>query len=152
MKKRAGLMYILVVALSLTISACASVPLAPPEMDMKAKNMAAPKDKALVYLYRNESMGGAVKLTVNVDGRYAGQTAAKTYFMWLLPPGKHEFTSIAEDTTKVNLDARAGETYYLWQEVKMGLWGPRSNLQIVDKTTGKKGVGESLLIAEPAAQ
>ena len=68
------------------------------------------------------------------------------------PPGKHEFTSIAEDTTKVNLDARAGETYYLWQEVKMGLWGPRSNLQIVDKTTGKKGVGESLLIAEPAAQ
>lgn len=53
MKKRTSLMLVLAGAMLMLVSACASVPLAPPEMDMKAKNMAAPKDKALVYLYRN---------------------------------------------------------------------------------------------------
>jgi hypothetical protein len=147
MKKRTSLMLILAGAMLMLVSACASVPMAPPEMDMKAKNMSAPKDKALVYLYRNESMGGAVKMTVNVDGRFAGQTASKTYFMWLLTPGKHEFASITENTSTLNLDAKAGETYYIWQEVKMGAWAARSNLQLVDKAKGKNGVEESKLIA-----
>ena len=152
MKKKTGLMLALAGALLMMVSACASVPMAPPEMDMKAKNMTAPNDKALVYLYRNESMGAAMKLTVNVDGKYAGQTAAKTYFMWLLPPGKHDFASIAENTTNVSLDAKAGETYYIWQEIKMGVLSARSKLQLVDKETGKKGVEESKLIAETPAQ
>lgn len=152
MKKRTGLMLVLAGALLMMISACASVPLAPPEMDVKAKNMPAPKDKALVYLYRNETFGAALKLGVNVDGRFAGQTASKTYFMWLLPPGKHDFTSVGENTSAVALDAKAGQTYYIWQEIKMGAWSARSKLQIVDKETGRKGVEESKLIAEPASQ
>jgi hypothetical protein len=139
-------------ALLMMMSACASVPLAPPEMDMKAKNMTAPKDKALVYLYRNETFGAAIKLNVNVDGKYAGQTASKTYFMWLLAPGKHEFQTVAENTSNVSLDAKAGQTYYVWQEVKMGAWSAGAKLQLVDKETGKKGVEESKLIAEPTAQ
>jgi hypothetical protein len=147
MKKRTSLMLILAGAMLMLVSACASVPMAPLEMDMKAKNMSAPKDKALVYLYRNESMGGAVKMTVNLDGRFAGQTASKTYFMWLLAPGKHEFTSVTENTSTLNLDAKAGDTYYIWQEVKMGAWAARSNLQLVDKAKGKQGVEESKLIA-----
>lgn len=147
MKKRTSLMLILAGAMLMMVSACASVPLAPPEMDMKAKNMSAPKDKALVYLYRNETMGAAIKMTVNLDGRFAGQTASKTYFMWLLPPGKHDFASVTENMSTLNLDARAGETYYIWQEVKMGMWAAGSKLQLVDKEVGKKGVEESKLIA-----
>lgn len=152
MKKRTSLMFILAGALLMMVSACASVPLAPPEMDMKAKNMSAPKDKALVYLYRNETMGAAIKMPVNLDGRFAGQTASKTYFMWLLPPGKHDFASVTENTSTLNLDAKAGETYYIWQEVKMGMWAAGSKLQLVDKETGKKGVEESKLIAEQPVQ
>lgn len=147
MNKKRSLLLVLAGVMVMMVSACASVPLAPPEMDMKAKNMSAPKDKALVYLYRNETMGSAIKMTVNLDGRFAGQTASKTYFMWLLPPGKHEFASITENTSTLNLDAKAGETYYIWQEVKMGMWAARSSLQLVDKEKGKKGVEESKLIA-----
>jgi hypothetical protein len=147
MKKRTSLMLILAGAMLMMVSACASVPLAPPEMDMKAKNMSAPKDKALVYLYRNETMGAAIKMTVNLDGRFAGQTASKKYFMWLLPPGKHDFASVTENTSTLNLDAKAGEAYYIWQEVKMGMWAAGSKLQLVDKEIGKKGVEESKLIA-----
>jgi hypothetical protein len=91
-------------------------------------------------------------LNVNVDGKSAGQTASKTYFMWLLAPGKHEFQTVAENTSNVSLDAKAGQTYYVWQEVKMGAWSAGAKLQLVDKETGKKGVEESKLIAEPTAQ
>jgi hypothetical protein len=40
------------------------------------------------------------------------------------------------------MDAEAGKTYYIWQEVKMGLWMARSLLQEVDEETGRKGVSE----------
>jgi hypothetical protein len=145
MKTRKHLIFLAITA-ALLLGACASVPMAPPEMDLKAKNMSAPGDKALVYLYRNESMGAAIKMTVNLDGRYQGQTASKTYFMWLLPPGRHEFASVTENTATLPLDAKAGETYYIWQEVKMGAWSARSKLQLVDPATGRKGVEESKLI------
>jgi hypothetical protein len=145
--KKQGLLYLLLAGvLSILVNACASVPMAPPEMDLKAKNMSAPRDKALVYLYRNESMGGAIKMTVNLDGRYQGQTAPKTYFMWLLTPGRHEFSSVTENTATLPLDAKAGATYYIWQEVKMGMLSARSKLQLVDKETGRQGVDDSKLI------
>jgi len=132
--------------LVMLLGACASVPMATQEMDLKAKSMTPPPDKTLVYLYRNEMMGSAIKMTVNLDGRYAGQTVSKTYFMWLLDPGKHDLTSVTEDTSNLSIDAKAGETYYVWQEVKMGMWSARSNLQLVDKETGRKAVEESKLI------
>lgn len=146
MNKRTSLFYLFLGIAITLLSACASVPLAPPETDLKAKTMSPPPDKALVYLYRNEIMGSAIKMTVNLDGRYAGQTASKTYFMWLLDPGKHDLTSVTEDTSNLSIDAKAGETYYVWQEVKMGMWSARSNLQLVDKQTGRKGVEDSKLI------
>ncbi|HAK59738.1 MAG TPA: hypothetical protein DCO77_05060 [Nitrospiraceae bacterium] len=147
MYTRRSLLLVLAGAMLVITSACASVPMASLEMDMKAKNMSAPQDKALVYLYRNETFGSAIKMTVNLDGKFAGQTARKTYFMWLLPPGNHEFVSVTENTSRLNVDAKAGQTYYIWQEVKMGMWGARSKLQLVDKAKGKKGVDVSKLIA-----
>lgn len=138
--------FLLFCCMAALLNACVSVPLALPEMDLKAKNMSVPQDKALVYLYRNEIMGSAIKMTVNLDGRYAGQTAAKTYFMWLLDPGRHDFSSVAENTSNLSVDTKAGETYYVWQEVKMGAWSARSSLQLVDKEKGRKGVEESRLV------
>jgi hypothetical protein len=144
-KKFAGF-GILAGILIMVLSGCASVPLASEDQDMKAKAMSAPPDKALVYLYRNEVMGSAIKLNVSLDGKLAGQTAAKTYFMWMLNPGSHEVATMADNTSTVQVDAKAGESYYIWQEVKMGMWGPGTKLQLVDKETGKKGVGECKLI------
>lgn len=37
---------------------------------------------------------------------------------------------------------QAGKNYFVWQEVKMGLWMARSALQTVDEATGRKGVAE----------
>lgn len=124
------------------VSGCASVPMASIDEDVKAKSFTIPADKSSIYVYRNESFGGAIPIAVSLDGKVAGQTGPKTYFMWEVEPGSHEVGSISENTSTLKLNTEAGKAYYVWQEVKMGLWMPRSLLQEVDVETGKKGVAE----------
>ena len=129
--------------LALALSACASVPMASLEGDNQAKSFKAAPGKAAIYLYRNESFGGAVRMPVAVNGKLAGQTGPKTYFLWEVEPGAYELSSIGEDTSTLKLNAIAGKLYFIWQEMKMGLFAPRSSLQEVDETTGRSGVMES---------
>ena len=117
--------FLLVASIAL-VAGCASVPEASPEMDQAAKAFAAPRDKAGVYIYRNETMGAAIKLHVLMDGKYLGETASKTYFYEEVAPGAH---------------------YYIWQEIKVGLFQPRNELKQVDEATGRAGVTESKRIA-----
>lgn len=124
------------------VSGCASVPMASLDEDAKAKTFAVREGKSNIYVYRNESFGGAIPLTVALDGKVAGQTGPQTYFLFEVDPGTHEVGSIAENTSALKLDAAAGKSYYVWQEVKMGMWMARSQLQQVDEATGMKGVAE----------
>ena len=55
--------------------------------------------------------------------------------------------SKAENDSVLDLTAVAGKIYYVWQEVKMGLFLARSQLQPVDEKTGQAGVLESKLVA-----
>lgn len=124
---------------------CASVPMAPVQQDTDAKTFTTAAGKANIYLYRNESMGGAVKMPVSLDGKMAGQTGPKTYFKWSVDPGQHEIASITENTSRLTLDTEAGENYFVWQEVKMGMWAARSQLHQVSAEQGRKGVMECKL-------
>ena len=49
---------------------------------------------------------------------------------------------IAENVSTLKLTTEPGKTYYVWQEVKMGAFMARSQLQQVDEATGRKGVLE----------
>lgn len=136
---------IALVALSLSLGGCASVNMGDAKQDAALKTFAIPKDKAGVYIYRNESMGAAVKMNVELNGQSIGQTAANTYLYKEVVPGKHTFTSKAENDSSVEVDAKPGTLLYIWQEVKMGLIGARSKLQLVDQDQGQKGVRETKL-------
>ena len=131
----------------IVMSGCASVPMASPDQDAEAKKFDAPPAKSRIYVYRNESFGGAIYMTVSLDGRIMGRSAAQTFFVWDVAPGKHTVSSHAEDVSMVTLETAAGKSYYLWQEVKMGLWMARSLLQQVDEKTGRAGVLECQLAA-----
>ena len=126
----------------LLMSGCASVSMMPAEHDTQAKSFVVPKGKANIYLYRNETFGAAIKMSVTVNGRMAGQTASKTYFLWQVDPGIYDISSIAENTSTVKLIVEAGKNYFLWQEVKMGLFLARSELKEVSEETGRQGVAE----------
>ncbi len=137
---------VLVVALA---SGCASVQMASPEQDNAAKTFAIKPGKANIYVYRNESLGAAIKMPVALDGRLVGDTAAKTYLVAEVAPGPHTVVSKTENDSSVTVSAVAGHNYFLWQEVKMGLMSARSNLQEVDEATGRAGVAECKLIQSP---
>jgi hypothetical protein len=134
-------LFLLVVA-AYCLGGCASVPMASMDLDARAKAFEVKPDKSNIYVYRNESFGGAIPLTIALDGKVAGQTAMQTYFLFEVDPGPHEVTSIAENTTSLKLDTLPGKNYFVWQEVKMGMWMARSQLQEVDDQTGRKGVAE----------
>jgi hypothetical protein len=135
------------VVLILVLSGCASVPMAPLAQDATAKEFAPAPSRASLYIYRNESFGAAIPMTVSVNGKALGQTAAQTYFRLSLSPGQYSVESHAENVSTLPLTVEADKNYFVWQEVKMGLWMARSHLQQVDEATGRAGVMESKLVA-----
>ena len=143
LKKTLALCALFVVVLA---SGCASVQMAAPEQDTAAKSFAVKPGKSNIYVYRNETMGAALKMAVALDGKLVGDTASKTYFLLEVNPGSHTVVSKTENDSSVTLNTVAGRNYFLWQEVKMGLLMARSNLQEVDEATGKAGVAECKLI------
>jgi len=137
--------FIAISAIALSLVGCASVNMGDAKQDASAKKFTAPKDNTAVYIYRNESMGAAVKMDVELDGKPIGQTAAKTYLYKEVAPGKHTLSSKAENTDSLEIDAKPGTLLYIWQEVKMGALYARTKLHLVDAAQGQKGVLESKL-------
>ena len=133
------------VLLALSLLGCASVPMGDPKQDAALKVFSVPSDTAGVYIYRNESMGAAVKMDVELDGQTIGKTVAKSYLYKEVVPGKHSITSKAENEDTIEIDAKPGTLNYVWQEVKMGIFYARSKLHLVDEAEGKKGVLETNL-------
>ncbi len=130
-----------IVAISL-MSGCASVPMASPDADARAKEFKPHRTKANVYIYRNETMGGAITMPITMDGKVIGSSAPNTYFNMLVSPGKHTVNSLTENTASLTFDAKAGKNYFIWQEVKMGMWAAGSALHLQSASEGKRGVLE----------
>lgn len=114
--------------------------MAPNNLDDEAKQFSTTEDKSGLYIYRNETFGAAIKMPVSLDGKLLGQTAAKTYFHTEVEPGDHTINSVTENTSSLRINTRPGQNYYVWQEVKMGLFTARSRLHLVDEAKGKEDV------------
>ena len=134
----------LVLAISL-LSGCASVPMSSPAEDASAKQFAPVDGKSVLYVYRSETFGAAVKMDVAVDNKLLGQTASKTYFRVVLDPGHHNVDS-QTGNSKLDVDTEAGKVYYVWQEVKMGFASANSKLHLEDAGKGQADVKECKLI------
>lgn len=128
------------------LTGCASVKTASVSEDAKAKTFTTNPNQAKLYIYRNEFMGQAIRMTVELNGKEIGKTGSKTYFAVDVPPGKHTIVSRAENDTSLDLITEAGKNYFVWQEVKMGILSARSKLQLVDQEQGQAGVRESKLL------
>ncbi len=102
-----------------------------------------------MYVYRNEYYGGPQKLGVFLNGQPAGDTTGHTFVWFWVGAGKHQLMSKGENEFALDLDARPGATYFVWQEAKSGLWTLRSQLHLVDEATGKAGVAECQLVENP---
>lgn len=128
------------------LSACSTTKMADPAREAETKDFKSKPDAAVVYIYRNERIGAGVGMDVSIDGKHVGKTVAKSYIYAEVPPGKHSVKGEAENDSNLDLDAKLGKVYYIWQEVKMGILYARNKLQLVGEEEGKNGVMESHLI------
>jgi Protein of unknown function (DUF2846) len=130
-----------------TLGGCASVPMADADADTKAKTFVAPSSgQANIYVYRNETFGAAIKMPLLLDNQSIGDTGPHTYAFRQVAPGKHTIVSKTEKDVTLDLDVQAGNNYYVWQEVKMGMFAARSALHLVDEQTGEAGVKQCKMI------
>ncbi|MBK6850206.1 MAG: DUF2846 domain-containing protein [Burkholderiales bacterium] len=132
---------LMLVALAVIATGCASVNKAPASADAEAKQFKSNAATSQVYVYRNETMGAAISMPVTVDGKLAGTTGANSYFKFDLPAGDHKFTSQG-DGSQLSVTTELGKLYFIWQEVKMGAFAAGSKLQLVSDEVGKKAVLE----------
>ncbi|MBW2016911.1 MAG: hypothetical protein JRJ01_08735 [Deltaproteobacteria bacterium] len=84
-----------------------------------------PADKARVYFMRPSGFGFAVHFQIWDRENLIGLAQAKSYFVYECDPGKHLFIGIAENKRAVEADLKAGKSYYILTQVKMGGWKAR---------------------------
>jgi len=85
-------------------------------------------------------------MSVDIDGNHAGDTKQKTFILKTVKPGKHVVATHTENTSELTLNTEAGNNYFIWLEVRLGIFVPRAELHLVDKEKGQAGVLESDLV------
>jgi Protein of unknown function (DUF2846) len=81
--------------------------------DEAAKTFAVRPGFASIYVYRNQSFGSAVEMTVAVDGVVVGNTAAYNYVLVEVRPGAHTIQSRGEDESSLSITAGPGQNYFV---------------------------------------
>ena len=129
----------------LLMGGCASVQMASDAEDQAAKQFQPKSNMARIYVYRNETFGAALKMPVSIDGQIIGETASKTYLFKDVTPGQHIVRSHTEKTPELKIDAQANKVYFVWPEVKMGMWQGNSMLHLMNDAEGRAGLMECKL-------
>ena len=117
------------------LAGCAS--LANPETDARAKLLRPTEGKSVIYVFRNQPASAPWRIGMSLDGKDMGSTAANTYFRWSVEPGQHILVSHSENNAPLVLVTEPGKIYYVWQDVTVGFFRPRTDLREVDHTTAE---------------
>ena len=133
----------LVIALSLGLGACATLP-SPEIMKAEVAAFQLPKkpdaDQAMVYVVRPSSMGGLVRFNVFLNDKEApsemGYTRSSQYIYFSVSPGDHRVFSKAENWAELLVNVKAGDVVFIQQEVNMGVIMARNTLLALDEVTG----------------
>ena len=98
----------------------------------------ASPDKAVIYVLRTTMIGYKIASKLAVDGNWMGVNRGKTYFFFTVDPGEHYFCSESENQDYLALSVEAGKTYYLQQQVEMGMWKARTKLVVMNEDNAKE--------------
>ncbi len=104
------------------------------------KNLTAPNDKALVYILRPSKVGFIMGMKIFVNEKPFGKTKGGKFLYGFFDPGTYVFLSKAENKKEIHLVLEAGKTYYLKQQVKMGIASARTGLERLRDAEGMKAL------------
>lgn len=133
---------LILITLSALLSGCASVPMASVAEDNEKKQFRLPsKDTAGLYIFRDTSLGAALKKSIYIDGNLIGETAANTYFYRDIKPGQHKLSTESEfGENDLAFNFEGGKNHFIRQYIKMGLFVGGAGLENVSESEGKNAV------------
>jgi hypothetical protein len=129
------------------LNGCASVPMAAVENDTARKSFPSPSPgTAGLYIYRNTSLGGALKKDIFIDDVRVAETAPMTYFYFEVEDGMRKLSTESEfSPNDLIVDVEQGNNYFVQQSIKFGVFVGGADLELVSEEEGKKGVLECKL-------
>ena len=135
---------IVITAFAMSILAgCASVPMESDQTAQKAKEFNPPAEgNAGLYIYRDSSMGSALKKDIWVDSECVGESAPKVFF-YREVKGDEEHTISTESEFSPNdlvLTTESGKHYFIKQYIQLGLVVGGANLKLMDEADGKEDI------------
>lgn len=108
-----------------------------PHLMIAEEQSTPPSDKALVYVYRYKQFtGSALKPSIYCDEKDVVRVQNGRYVALALTPGKHNFRS-NDKQAQIELDLKAGQTYYVRIDLATGMWKGHGRLTLVQPEQGK---------------
>jgi hypothetical protein len=141
----------LALAASLIISGCASVTMATKEESAKAKEFKQPTPgNAGIYVYRNSSIGGALKKDIWINGECIGESAPNVFFYSEVKGGKTQKIDTESEFSPNTLElmVETGKNYFIRQFIKLGVFVGGAGLEQVPEDQGKMDIAQ-LELAKP---
>ncbi|MBS0451468.1 MAG: DUF2846 domain-containing protein [Proteobacteria bacterium] len=115
------------------------------EASTKAKQFAAPAaGSSGLYVYRDSTLGGALKKDIHVDGKCLGESGPNTFFYTEVAGGKEHVVETESEFSpnKLTVMFDAGKNYFIRQYIKLGLIAGGADLEQVTEAQGKQAVSK----------
>jgi hypothetical protein len=117
---------LLCAALAIVGCTYAKIPMASLDADRSAKTFKGAPDLANIYVYRPEGEDATdLTFSVAVDGKIVGTSAARTYILHTIPPGRHSITIVNTNyNQRTVFTTEAGQNYFFKVYGYYGEYGP----------------------------
>ncbi len=102
-----------------------------------------PEGKAHIVFFRpSKFVGSAIGFKVRENEVELGKLRNGNYFVLAVEPGAHAYVVHSEAKDVTNIEAEAGETYFLSASISMGVLAGRPNLSPSDATAFEAALGK----------
>ncbi len=102
--------------------------------------LAASPESANLVIIRDTRLGFAIAVWNYLDEKMIGETKGGTYFVTKVKPGPHWVVASSENTLALRFDFEPGKTYYLRQDIWMGVWRARAGFTPLDPKEAKEAI------------
>jgi len=107
-----------------------------------------PKGQGRVFIYRNTSLGLAVKPAIKIDGQKVGTSTAHGFSYSDQTPGNHEVSLATEWKHKDSVKVTPGQPSFVRTHVTFGALVGHVIPTAVDKSTGESEIQNCKLVTE----
>jgi len=114
-----------------------------PDMESVAYNSGTNKEMATIYILRNSYYGWGVDQDIYLNKKYQGILPNEAYFLLHSRPGKSKLVIKTGGAEKnLTFTAKAGYSYYITQQITLGLLNPQVSLTPVPRHIGNPLVSQ----------